>query len=54
MNISDFNRVEFLAGAATLDSVPYFDLPEFAFVGRSNVGKSSLINALVNSKIARD
>ena len=53
MNISDFNRVEFLAGAATLDSVPYFDLPEFAFVGRSNVGKSSLINALVNSKIAR-
>jgi len=49
----NFHKAEFLAGAATLDSIPYFNLPEFAFVGRSNVGKSSLINALVDSKIAR-
>jgi GTP-binding protein len=38
---------EFVAGAASLDALPESDLPEVAFVGRSNVGKSSLINALV-------
>ena len=41
---------EFVAGAAALDALPEFRLPEVAFVGRSNVGKSSLINALVNQK----
>ena len=41
---------EFVAGAATLDALPVSQLPEVAFVGRSNVGKSSLINALVNRK----
>jgi GTP-binding protein len=38
---------EFVAGAASLDALPESNLPEVAFVGRSNVGKSSLINALV-------
>ena len=38
---------DFVAGAASLDALPEGDLPEVAFVGRSNVGKSSLINALV-------
>jgi len=37
---------EFIAGAASLDALPERRLPEVAFVGRSNVGKSSLINAL--------
>jgi len=37
---------EFVAGAATIEAVPAGELPEIAFVGRSNVGKSSLINAL--------
>lgn len=37
---------EFVAGAANVDAIPGDTLPEFAFVGRSNVGKSSLINAL--------
>ena len=37
---------EFVAGAATVDAIPADTLPEFAFVGRSNVGKSSLVNAL--------
>lgn len=36
----------FVAGANTLDALPPDDLPEVAFAGRSNVGKSSLINAL--------
>jgi GTP-binding protein len=39
--------VEFVAGAASLEQIPPLDLPEVAFVGRSNVGKSSLVNALV-------
>lgn len=38
---------EFVAGAAVLESLPASCLPEVAFVGRSNVGKSSLINAIV-------
>jgi len=41
---------EFVAGAATLDALPTGTLPEIAFVGRSNVGKSSLINALTSRR----
>jgi len=37
---------QFLRGVAALDGLPPADLPELAFSGRSNVGKSSLINAL--------
>lgn len=36
----------FLQGAAEIEQLPPPDLPEVAFAGRSNVGKSSLINAL--------
>lgn len=36
----------FVTGAASLDSLPPDTLPEVAFAGRSNVGKSSLLNAL--------
>lgn len=36
----------FMRGVATLDALPDPVLPEIAFAGRSNVGKSSLINAL--------
>ncbi|MFN2566858.1 MAG: ribosome biogenesis GTP-binding protein YihA/YsxC [Gemmatimonadaceae bacterium] len=44
-------RLEFLGGAATVGGWrPEPTLPEIAFAGRSNVGKSSLINRLVNRK----
>jgi GTP-binding protein len=36
----------FLAGATSDDALPADNLPEIAFAGRSNVGKSSLVNAL--------
>jgi len=40
----------FVSGAADYDGVPDSRIPEIAFVGRSNVGKSSLINALTGRK----
>ena len=46
--------IEFLKSAPTLEHLPPPDVPEIAFAGRSNVGKSSLINALTNrNKLAR-
>ncbi|TWT15679.1 ribosome biogenesis GTP-binding protein YihA/YsxC [Reyranella sp. CPCC 100927] len=45
---------DFVAGAASVDSLPPFSTPEIAFAGRSNVGKSSLVNALTGrSTLAR-
>lgn len=40
-------RAAFLAGAAQVERFPAEDLPEVALAGRSNVGKSSLLNRLV-------
>ncbi len=40
----------FLRGVASVDQLPVGQLPEFAFAGRSNVGKSSLINAVTQTR----
>ncbi|MBW2333236.1 MAG: 50S ribosome-binding GTPase, partial [Deltaproteobacteria bacterium] len=43
-------EVSFLKSATLPEQFPPADRPEVAFAGRSNVGKSSLINRLINSR----
>ncbi|HZQ94341.1 MAG TPA: ribosome biogenesis GTP-binding protein YihA/YsxC [Candidatus Sulfotelmatobacter sp.] len=43
----------FIAAATDVSQFPVPSVPEIAFLGRSNVGKSSVINSLVGSKLAR-
>lgn len=46
----NLNNVEFLISAAAPKDFPKNRLPEIAFAGKSNVGKSSVINRLLNRK----
>ncbi len=46
----NFNNVTFEASYGTAPQLPASDLPEIVFSGKSNVGKSSLINKLFNRK----
>lgn len=46
----NFQKVDFELSAGRKNQLPKSDLPEIVFSGRSNVGKSSLINKLVNRK----
>ncbi|MBM3618633.1 MAG: YihA family ribosome biogenesis GTP-binding protein [Alphaproteobacteria bacterium] len=43
-------KCDFVLGVAGLSQLPASDMPEVAFVGRSNVGKSSFVNALTGRK----
>jgi GTP-binding protein len=48
------NSAEFVKSSARADQCPPPDFPEYAFIGRSNVGKSSIINMLAgNRKLAK-
>lgn len=44
------NKTEFMLGVASLEQLPLTELSEIAFAGRSNVGKSSIINAITKQK----
>ncbi len=46
----NYTKVEFEAAFGTLKQIPKSDIPEIVFAGRSNVGKSSMLNKLFNRK----
>ena len=46
----NLHNAEFIRSAASLDACPADGLPQIAFAGRSNVGKSSVINRLLQRK----
>lgn len=46
----NFQKVEFLISAASVKDLPKTRLPEIAFAGKSNVGKSSVINRILQRK----
>ena len=41
---------KFIVSNQSIEKCPKVNIPEYAFIGRSNVGKSSLINMLTNNK----
>lgn len=50
----EINNASYLVSSAKVEQCPKPDRPEYAFIGRSNVGKSSLINLITgNSKLAK-
>lgn len=46
----NYNKVDYELSAGTFEQLPVCTMPEIVFSGRSNVGKSSLINRLLNRK----
>ena len=52
IGVMKLTSVEYIKGCAAIEDCPKESLPEIAFIGRSNVGKSSLINFLLGRKVA--
>jgi len=50
LHIMKINTAEFIISNSEVSKCPNEPLPEYAFIGRSNVGKSSLINMLTERK----
>lgn len=48
--MADIQSIDFIGSFKYLDQCPTDQVPEYAFIGRSNVGKSSLINSLLGRK----
>jgi GTP-binding protein len=48
--VTDIRKADFLFGAPRLEAIRRHSLPEIAFIGRSNVGKSTFINRLCRRK----
>lgn len=50
MKVSDLfkEKTKFVGSFTDLNQIPFYNLPEICFIGRSNVGKSSLINILTS------
>ncbi|MEQ8879463.1 MAG: ribosome biogenesis GTP-binding protein YihA/YsxC [Cyclobacteriaceae bacterium] len=48
--MNQIKSASFIKSSSSIDECPEPDLPEYAFIGRSNVGKSSLINMLTQRK----
>ena len=46
----EIKSAEFVISNTDVSKCPQHSMPEYAFIGRSNVGKSSLINMLTNRK----
>lgn len=49
-SVINYSIIEFIKSACKMNQLPEDGFPEIAFAGRSNVGKSSLINKMVNRK----
>lgn len=50
LNFMKINTAEFIISNSDVSKCPLERIPEYAFIGRSNVGKSSLINMITNHK----